>query len=167
MTIQLPANLSETINSLGTVAKALEEEIRVDRAARDAELAAERVARDELLQAESAQRRREARRLNALLAAIAVLALVIAGLSVYSRYVGNQSQHVIATIESCTSTEGECAQRSQRQTEAAVGRLIAMVVEIESCGRESSDVEYRRCTDGALARFAVAPVPSPVPVPSR
>lgn len=168
MTAQLPAHLSETINNLGAAAKALEEEVRIDRAARDTELAAERAARDALLLAEAAQRRREARRLNALLAAIAVLILVVAGLSIYSRYVGNQSRQVIDTIESCTNVDGDCARISRERTGAAIDQLVTILVEIESCGRDpqASDAEYRRCVHAAMVR-TVGPSASPSPSPSH
>ncbi len=161
MNVQLPAHLSATINSLGDAAKELAAEVRADREVTAAKIAAE-----------AAARRREVRRTNVLLAAIGVLVLLVAGLSVYSRIASNQSRAVIKTIESCTNTDGECAKKGREQTAAAIARLIAMQVEIEACGRDhtTSDKQYRKCVNDALAMMATAPPPTgilpPTPSPS-
>jgi hypothetical protein len=171
MTVQLPAHLSDMINNLGTAAHGLAEEVRADRAARDAEAAAE-----------AAQRRRESRRLTMLLAIIGVLVLAVAGLSIYSRIAGNQSRSIIKTIESCTTADGECAKEGQRRTEDAIGKLLRMNIEVAACARnERTDAEYRACVDKALADLLTAPPagtpttpappassarPSPTPAPA-
>lgn len=158
MTVQLPAHLSDAINNLGTTAQALTDEVRADRAARDAEAAEE-----------AANRRRESRRLTLLLAVIGVLVLVVAGLSIYSRVASNQSRSVIKTIESCTTADGECAKQGQRRTEDAIGKLMRMNIEVASCSRgERTDRDYRACVDRALAEIMTAPPsgePSPAPAP--
>jgi hypothetical protein len=155
MTAMLPAHLTETINNLGDAARSLAEEVREDRAARSAEIAAE-----------ADQRRRESRRLTLLLAIIGVLVFAVAGLSIYNRIAGNQSRAVIETIESCTTADGECAKEGQRRTEAALGKLIAGYVEVQSCARrELSDPAYRACVDRALAEVLAAPPSGTPPTP--
>jgi hypothetical protein len=155
MTAMLPVHLTETINNLGEAAKELAEEVRADRAATEAKIAAEAVAR-----------RRDARRLTALLAAIGVLVFLVAALSIYSRISSNQSRSLIRTIESCTNTDGECAKQSRQATEMAIAKLVAMTVEIEACGRDpqTSDAQYRACVNAALARLTVEPPPYTPPV---
>lgn len=161
MTAMLPAHLTETINNLGDAAKALAEEVRGDREATAARIAAE-----------AENRRREARRTNALLAALGVLVALVAALTVYGRIASNQSRAVIQTIESCTNVDGECAKQGREQTSAAIARLIAMQVEIEACGRDRTkdDAAYRECVNAALGRMATAPPPTgilpPTPSPS-
>lgn len=171
MTVQLPAHLSDMINNLGAAAQGLAEEVRSDRAAREAEA-----------KAEAARRRRESRRLTMLLAIIGVLVLVVAGLSVYGRIAGNQSRSIIKTIESCTTEDGECAKQGQRRTEEAIGKLMRMNIEVAACARNAAtDAAYRKCVDQALADLLAVPPagtpttpaapassgrPSPTPAPA-
>jgi HD superfamily phosphodiesterase len=156
MTAMLPAHLTETINNLGDAAHALAEEVRADRAARDAEL-----------KAEADQRRRESRRLTLLLAIIGVLVFMVAGLSIYNRIAGNQSRAVIETIESCTTADGKCAREGQKRTEEAIGKLLRMNIEVAACARTApTDTAYRTCVDKALADLIGAPPSGAPPVPT-
>lgn len=153
--LPLPAQLSDTINSLGGAAAALADEVRSDRAERQAAAEADR-----------AERRLNQRRQNWLLVIIGVLVAALFGLSVYSRLLGNQTRSVISTIESCTNAEGECAKESQKRTAQVIGQLVGAVVEVQACGLGQPTVaEYRACVDKALAGLAPAPAPE-VPLPS-
>ena len=153
MTAILPAHLSETINNLGDAAKALADEVRADRMAREADLAEER-----------AQRRRESRRVTLLLTVIGVLVLLVAIVSVYTRIAGQQSRRIVETIESCTTVDGDCAKEGQKRTAAAVEKLIRVNVEIGSCARtHRTDADYRSCVDRAIADLNR---PTPLPAPS-
>lgn len=154
-----PANLVETITSLGEAARTLAEESAADREERQREAAADR-----------AEARRAARRQTTLLAIIGLLVALVATLSVYSRISSAQSRSLIKTIESCTTVDGECAKQSREQTGAALGRLIAMQVEIEACGRDPKldDLGYRRCVAEAMGELGtpLTGVPEPSPTPS-
>lgn len=154
MTVQLPAQLSETINSLGGAAAALADEVRSDRAERQAAAEADRE-----------ERHRAQRRQSVSLVIIGVLVFALFSLSVYSRWVGNQTRSVISTIESCTNADGDCAKQGQQRTAQAIGQLITAVVEVNACGLgQPTLAEYRKCVDKALAGIAPPPTPKPSPV---
>lgn len=156
MNAMLPANLSETVKSLGEAAQALSEEVRADRAQRDAEAAIERT-----------QRRRDSRRQTGLLVIVGVLVLALFGLSVSNRLLGNQNRSIIAAIDSCTNKDGECAKEGQKRTAEVLGELVRRLtqanVEVTACDRtETTDKAYRACVDKALAVLN-APLPSAPP----
>lgn len=157
MTVQLPAHLSEMINGLGEAARTLAEESAADRESRAVEAAAAR-----------AEARRTARRQTVLLAVIGLLVALVATLSIYSRIASNQSRSLIKTIESCTNVDGKCAKQGREQTGAAIGRLIAMQVEIEACGRnrELDDLGYRRCVAEAMGELGTPLTGEPTPAPA-
>jgi hypothetical protein len=159
MTVLLPAHLSDMINNLGKAAKDLAEEVRADRAQREADMAEDR-----------RQRRRESRQQTALLIIVGLLVAALAGLSVGNRLLGNQNRSVIESIESCTDPEGECAKRGQQRTAEAIGTLIRMDIEVAWCARTSpTEKAYRECVDVALADVMGTPRPGttvPVPLPS-
>lgn len=153
MTAMLPAHLTETINNLGDAARSLAEEVRADRERRDAEAAAERV-----------QRRREARRMTALLAIVGVLVAALAALSVSNRLLGNQNRAIAEEIRSCTNDDGACARKGQQRTGDAIGKLIRMNVEVTACARgAATDAEYRKCVDVALLEVMGDPTTQATP----
>ncbi len=155
MTVQLPAHLSEMINNLGVAAVALADEVRADREQRAAEAAADRI-----------ERKAVQHRQTTLLVIIAVLVFALAGLSVYNRLLGNQNRQVIASIESCTAPDGECAQRAQRRTDEVIGKLLRMNIEVAACSRGArTDTAYRQCIDAVLVELMGAPPSGAPPEP--
>lgn len=166
MNAMLPVNLTETVTRLGEAATGLAEEVREDREQRAVEAAADR-----------AERKRVQRRQTILLVIIGVLVAFLAGLSVSNRLLGNQNRSIIATIDSCTNKDGECAKEGAKRTAAVltdlINRLTQANVEVTACGRtEATDKAYRACVDRALTKLNAPPAstapttPAPSPVPS-
>jgi hypothetical protein len=151
----LPAHLTESVNNLGEAASAMTEEIRADREQRAIE-------HEQLV----ARARKQNRRIMWLLVIVAVLVAALAGMAVVNRQTNAQSAEVIREIRSCTSEKGECYQRGQQRTGAAIkelldGNLRNTVIVVSCAERTETEAELLACAEARLAQPSEAEEPPP------
>jgi hypothetical protein len=150
MNAMLPAHLSETLNNLGDLARALTVEVH----------------------AEAEVTRRHNRRVTALLAVVALLVGGLVWLSLSNRRLGmanadlnKQNSQIVEQIRSCTTVGGACYEQGQRRTGDVAGELIRANIYIQLCLRDhpdSDEAQVEACVQKQRAA-AVKPRPSPAP----
>jgi hypothetical protein len=146
----LPAHLSETLNNLGDLARALTVEVH----------------------AEAEVTRRHNRRVTALMAIVALLVGGLVWLSVSNRRLGvanaglnRQNAQIIEQIRSCTTVGGACYEEGQRRTGDVAGNLVRAEIYIQLCLRDhpdSDEAQIEACVQKQTAA-AVKPRPGPSP----
>lgn len=154
MTAMLPAHLSQSLDSLGDAAAALTAEVREDRA----------------------DRRRQDRRMMALLA---VAVLLLGGLltlvvqfdadrrerSAAFAEILRQNARTSELIADCTTEGGDCYAKGQARGQDAVRGAIRGYIAVAQCQRVTdTDAELERCV---MRRLAATPAPTPSPSGTR
>lgn len=155
MTVMLPAHLTETLDSLGGAARALADEVRVDRIQRDLAAA----------QTLKTQRKQNQRMIN-MLVVVALLVAVLVTLSVANRQLGmanaklnKQNSQIVERIESCTTIGEQCYEEGAARTQTAITQLMQVDIAVARCSKTATtDAELEACVRKYMA---VQPSASP------
>lgn len=158
MTTIFPANLSETLNSLGDAAREVAVEVRADKEQRAAEIRSAAVAQQ-----------RYNRRSTALLIIVAVLVACLVTLALTNRRMNQnsaktntQNAQIIQEIRSCTTAGGACYEQNAKRTQEVAAGLLRSNIAVAVCARTAETEEaLLECVEARLTQPSEAEEPPP------